>query len=776
MSGLKVVALVSGGKDSFFSILHCLANGHDLVALANLHPPAKDGEQSEDIDSFMYQTVGHAVIPLYEKALGLPLYRQEILGSAIDSNKNYATPSQVHQYDTATADETESLLPLLRKVKAAHPEINAVSTGAILSDYQRTRVESVAVRLGLTPLSYLWQYPFLPPYSETSLLDDMCAVGQDARIIKVASGGLDESFLWENVANMRTKAQLVRAMQRFGTLGDGAAVGEGGEFETLAIDGPWPLWKSSIQILPEDTITLAGDAGVASLKIKNARLVAKDAPESSSTAMTSVLEKLRRPPMLDEAFVAIQSAVESGARTAERQGEDQVYESANDHVSFETWTTRGTGNTAILSNCIDIDHSTHAGDQMKTIMDRIVDEFGIKTSSIAFATILLRDMSDFGAVNAAYGSRFTAPNPPARVTIACGNALPEGVNVLLSIIYLKGASQEAKRGLHVQSRSYWAPANIGPYSQAISIPTGEMDDDSEQASTVYVAGQIPLVPTSMDFPQQGSCAAETHFREQAILSLQHLWRIGQITNVKLWLGAVAFIARRSEVPVTDRVQTALRAWKLAHSSPDEATSDEDEDEDVDVWDRAHGHHQSYGVSAGTQTKRPSIQNELVPPCFVAEVEELPRNAPIEWASIGARISSHDFKMKGKSYQVHPFPSTDNATYQRTRLQLAQTRVSKSQKRANIRCQHDGLHCITRRGRISPLRASVLSTTIHNGRESTQFTPPIPFHYNKLAHWIRRSYPATEYGMLTENLYQQSSYSDPLENALGNRTRTSRIIK
>lgn len=68
MPGLKVVALISGGKDSFFSILHCLANGHEVVALANLHPPLEDGEQSEDIDSFMYQTVGHYNTALRESS------------------------------------------------------------------------------------------------------------------------------------------------------------------------------------------------------------------------------------------------------------------------------------------------------------------------------------------------------------------------------------------------------------------------------------------------------------------------------------------------------------------------------------------------------------------------------------------------------------------------------------------------------------------------------------------------------------------------------------
>lgn len=33
----KIVALISGGKDSIFNILKCIQNGHELVALANLY-------------------------------------------------------------------------------------------------------------------------------------------------------------------------------------------------------------------------------------------------------------------------------------------------------------------------------------------------------------------------------------------------------------------------------------------------------------------------------------------------------------------------------------------------------------------------------------------------------------------------------------------------------------------------------------------------------------------------------------------------------------------
>ncbi|KAH0348826.1 adenine nucleotide alpha hydrolases-like protein, partial [Aureobasidium melanogenum] len=631
MPGLKVVALISGGKDSFFSILHCHANGHEVVALANLHPAAQHGERSEDIDSYMYQTIGHGIIPLYEQALGLPLYRQEILGGVVDSNKSYASPAATQQ---SQQDEAESLVPLLRKVMAAHPEVNAVSTGAILSDYQRTRVESVAIRLGLVPLSYLWQYPFLPPYTETSLLDDMAAAGQDARIIKVASGGLDDGFLWENVANYRTKTRLVRAMERFGIIGDGAALGEGGEFETLAIDGPWPLWKNSIQVEDDDRTIAAGEAGAASVKIKTARLVPKE-PSSDFS-----YEQLRRPTTLDDKFAALTTRMDENIEGISKTSDEAA--KTTEALSLTSgWANQTTDTCTIISNAMAEGNS--AGEQMTNIMTRLVNDHNVKPSSIAFTTILLRSMSEFGAVNLAYGSQFTTPNPPARVTIACGSTLPVNTHVSLSVVILHDGIAAQKQGLHVQSRSYWAPANIGPYSQAIVTPSPA----SSLPQLIHIAGQIPLDPPTMDFPAQGDLTSEAHFAAQAILALQHLWRIAQIMQASHFLGAVAFIAANSPTTTQTRVNTALQTWKLAHQPPVAEEAEDEEDEHFDVWDqRQFGN----AGNAVTSTRRKDIVNASVPPCFVAEVENLPRDAPIEWASVA--IKAFDGVVETKETEEH----------------------------------------------------------------------------------------------------------------------------
>lgn len=53
-----MVALVSGGKDSFYSMWLAAQEGHEIVAVANLCPQESD---PDDLDSYMYQTVSWGV-------------------------------------------------------------------------------------------------------------------------------------------------------------------------------------------------------------------------------------------------------------------------------------------------------------------------------------------------------------------------------------------------------------------------------------------------------------------------------------------------------------------------------------------------------------------------------------------------------------------------------------------------------------------------------------------------------------------------------------------
>ena len=81
----------------------------------------------------MYQTVGHQAIEYYAEAMNLPLFRGDIKGSSLNTKSEYSKTDE---------DEVEDLLNLLANVKEK-VDFEAVCSGAILSDYQRVRVENV---------------------------------------------------------------------------------------------------------------------------------------------------------------------------------------------------------------------------------------------------------------------------------------------------------------------------------------------------------------------------------------------------------------------------------------------------------------------------------------------------------------------------------------------------------------------------------------------------------------------------------------------------------
>ncbi|KAI8954257.1 hypothetical protein F4801DRAFT_19081 [Xylaria longipes] len=851
---LSVIALISGGKDSFYSILHCQANGHRVVALANLYPsgtaekavagaeryqtqsrtcalssssqPADHnevsaprqlatsstqagdsdsdsdsdsegkgkGEGETDLNSFMYQTVGHQIVPLYARATGLPLHRQPIVGTAVHHGLSYENPHHnpqglvpsdrsalrpsddhlssathdPHGYERQQADggkerqpklepdleledETESLVPLLRTILTAHPEANALCTGAILSTYQRTRVESVALRLGLVPLSYLWQFTELPTSIHSScydrsisvaggvtrsshnnrkrskkrgqdrarddarLLRDMAAVGLEARIVKVASAGLDEGFIWENVASEAGVQRVERAMRRFGAAGGrGSILGEGGEFETLVVDGPPSLFKGRIVVSDENRRVIREGGGCAWLNFRRAHVVMKDEPEQAGELQTHTLD-IGIPELLDPRFEdTLQCLLALTTGDEQKPGFLNLASLCDDN-------TKPTGNLASTSSSysiakaclpkcqlpllpqsslsqewhyfgIDNAGSLTVEEQTVSIVDQIsrcLDEHALPATAITNSVIVLRHMSDFPLVNKHYGSLFTAPNPPSRVTISCGDRLlPKDAAIAVYLTVQLGLQPHERLGLHVQSRSYWAPANIGPYSQAIAFPLlplliadttikedGEHEYEPQQRShtsssplAVSIAGQIPLLPASMALP---SSSTPNHVELQITLALQHLWRVGIEMKVRWWTSAVAYFPTTSSTEtMRHQALLAAAAWKAAHLWPDLDTGDvdneehdvsDDDDAGPDLWDRRYNaQFMTYGGGDEEESFPLSLPNwsvlkgldvavddndddsrdhaeallknklATIPFFFAAEVEELPRQAGVEW--------------------------------------------------------------------------------------------------------------------------------------------------
>ena len=118
--------------------------------------------RADELDSFLYQTVGQDALHLVVQALNRPLVRRTIGGRSIDTSLTYSASSG----RPTAGDETEDLVELLSDVKVClvsvlagearlilttaffrqtrWPNVEAVAVGAILSTYQRVRVEHVS--------------------------------------------------------------------------------------------------------------------------------------------------------------------------------------------------------------------------------------------------------------------------------------------------------------------------------------------------------------------------------------------------------------------------------------------------------------------------------------------------------------------------------------------------------------------------------------------------------------------------------------------------------
>ncbi|KAJ1966864.1 hypothetical protein IWQ62_002202 [Dispira parvispora] len=242
---MKVVALLSGGKDSCYNMVECVRHGHDIIALANAHPDPTLGQ--DELDSYLFQTVGYDAVPMIAECMELPLYRRVIHGKPLKQTLDYN--------EVVTDDETEDLYELMKEVKANHPDVEGVSVGAIFSSYQGKRVQHICDRLGLTMLAYLWER------DQRTLLKEMYENGMECVLIKVAAIGLKPVHLGKTIREMYPL--LCELSDKYGV----HICGEGGEFESYTLD--CPLFKRRIVIDKAETIMHSDDdfSPVAYLKL-----------------------------------------------------------------------------------------------------------------------------------------------------------------------------------------------------------------------------------------------------------------------------------------------------------------------------------------------------------------------------------------------------------------------------------------------------------------------------------------------------------------------------
>lgn len=476
---MKVVALISGGKDSCHNMLHCIAEGHDIVALAHLKPAELD-----EADSFMYQSVGHHQVHLIAEAMGIRFFQRKLKGSSKNVSLDYTVTEE---------DEVEDLYTLLQEVKR-DVHVEAVSTGAILSDYQRLRVENVCSRLGLVSLAYLWRR------DQGDLLKEMIDCHIDAIVIKVAALGLTaEKHLGKSISNLYP--ELMRLSKLYGL----NVCGEGGEYESFTLD--CPLFISRIVIDEQKAIfhdNLSEDA-VSYLNLTKAHLEPKHCEDG-----LTVYERVSKLPLFSSKRLHHDLGLSSVGNEKHQDTSLAIKSTCCKVSEFAAATCSLANGVCVAANIAVLctESITLAAFKTFQLLTTIISAHNITTTSIMTVCLYLKQMSDFVAVNEQYKTLFNH-DFPCRVCIAI--CLPDNVQLMLDVTCQTASSADDscvfKKTMHVESLSHWAPASIGPYNQSISI-----------GDAIYLAGQIGLVPETQLLIDGGVVA-------QCRLALRHVSRI-----------------------------------------------------------------------------------------------------------------------------------------------------------------------------------------------------------------------------------------------------------
>ena len=204
---MRVAVLFSGGKDSCLALWYAIHQGWEVATLISVH--------SENRDSWMFHYPAIAFTKLQAESMDLPLIVVDTTGEK--------------------EKELEDLTACLIDMKELLG-VEAVVSGAVASEYQKTRVDGICSRIGLRSFSPLWLKD--PEF----LVRLQIELGFEIVITAVMAQGFSESWLGRRL-DLGCLQDILHLNQKYGV----HISGEGGEYETFVTFSP--LFKSKITIL-----------------------------------------------------------------------------------------------------------------------------------------------------------------------------------------------------------------------------------------------------------------------------------------------------------------------------------------------------------------------------------------------------------------------------------------------------------------------------------------------------------------------------------------------
>jgi len=194
---MKLGVLFSGGKDSAMALYWAQQN-QEATCLITI--------DSENKDSYMFHTDKVDKIPLLSKKIGLPLIFVKTKGEK--------------------EIELEDLKKAISEAKENY-KIEGVVSGALASNYQKSRVDKICKDLELKSFAPLWHI------NPEKYLREIINLGFKIEIVRVASEGLDESWVGKYL-DEKFFTKILELNKRYGV----HIAGEGGEYETFVVSGP----------------------------------------------------------------------------------------------------------------------------------------------------------------------------------------------------------------------------------------------------------------------------------------------------------------------------------------------------------------------------------------------------------------------------------------------------------------------------------------------------------------------------------------------------------
>ena len=203
---MNVAVLFSGGKDSTMAVYAALDAKEDVKYLLSM--------KSKNDESYMFHVPNIHITDLLSQALDIPLMSVET--------------------DGVKEEELKDLRKAFIDLK--NLGVEAIYTGALYSVYQKSRIERLGEEVGLKIISPYWHV------DEFEYMRKIVSLGFKIIICGVAAWGLDESWLGR-VIDDETIDELVKLNEKYYV----DIAFEGGEAETLAVDGP--IFKKRVEIL-----------------------------------------------------------------------------------------------------------------------------------------------------------------------------------------------------------------------------------------------------------------------------------------------------------------------------------------------------------------------------------------------------------------------------------------------------------------------------------------------------------------------------------------------